>query len=206
MNLGVAQEKHPGVYFSPGEIVIKFAGGSRGAELSTRALADQKPSDAELSAYIESISSEVHVPLKVERFGSGGSLVLSVQQPALAADLVRQLGEASNVVGVHMIVEQSQPAIQVEFQQNSWQQQVLARAEKGGAEAGAQVDKVTRKLEDNCGVPLASRVVSANKLQVTPDIQKLTVDLAARLSKRRDVEYAQPNFIRRPTGATNGFH
>jgi hypothetical protein len=202
-----AQEKPLGQHFSPGEIIVKFSGKSKGAELSARALAEGNASDAELGSYIQSVSSEVGVPLEVKRFGSGGNVIVAVQQPELVANLLKRLRGNPSIEYAHVVSQEnaSVPTIEVTFKQDAPEAEALAHAAGAGPASSAEVQSITEKLEQYCRVALIARVGSPRQFLLTPDLQRLTLDLAARLSKRPDVEYAQPNFIRRPTSATGEF-
>lgn len=204
LTVGPAQEKPAGQQFLSGEVIIKFSGKSKGAKLSARALVEGNPSEADLSSYIQSISREVGVPLEVKRFGSGGNVIVAVRMPKVVANILKRLGDNPSVEDAHVVTEQSTsvPTIEVHFKETSPEARVLARAAKKGAESSTEVQALSEKLEQGCRVALSARVVSPRQLLLTPDLQRLTLDLAARLSKRADVEYAQPNFIRRLTSTT----
>ncbi len=205
LSVSPAQEKPAGQDFSWGEIIVKFSAKSRGAGLSARALAEGHPSDAELSSYIRSVSSEVGVPLEVKRFGSGGNVIVAVRQPELVANLLKRLLDNPSVENAHVVSQQSASilTIDVTFKQDTPEAEALAQAAETNAGSSAQIQAMTEKLEQYCRVALTARVGSAHQFLLTPDLQRLTLDLAAQLSKRPDVEYAQPNFIRRPTSATS---
>ena len=202
-----AQEKPAAQNFSSGEVIVKFSGKSKGAALAARALSEGDLSDAELSSYIQSVSSEVGVPLKVTRFGSGGNVIVAVRQPELVAGLLKRLRDNPSVEDGRVVAEQnaSLASIEVIFKEGSPEADVLVGAAKKGGESSTAIQSITEKLEQNCRLPLDARAVSPRQLLLTVDLHRLTVDLAARLSKRADVEYAQPNFIRRPTNATSEF-
>jgi hypothetical protein len=207
--LGVctAQPRPSGQHFMSGEVIVRFSAKSKGSDLSARALAEGNPSDAALSSYIQSVSSDVGVTLEVKRFGSGGNVILGIRHAELVANLLKRFRRIASVENAHSFVEQSASASSVEvvFKENSPECEVLAQAAKKGTEPSAQVDAITKKLEQDSMVALTARVVSPSHLLVTPDWQRLTIDLAKRLAKRADVEYAQPNFIRRATSGNSDF-
>lgn len=207
LSVSPAQEKPAGQPFSSGEVIVKFSGKSKGAEISARALAEGNPSDAELISYIRSVSSEVGVPLEVKRFGSGGNVIIAVRQPELVANLVKRLRDNPSVEDAHVVSQQSAsvPTIEATFKEDAPEAEALTRAAKMGAESNTDVHAITEKLEQDCRVALTGRVGSPHQLLLTPDLQRLMLVLAARLSKRPDVEYAQPNFIRHPISATSEF-
>ena len=198
-----AQEKAAAQLFAPGEIIVKFSGKSEAGQISARALAEGTPSDASLTTYIQVLSKEIGIPLEVKQFGSGGNLVVAVRRPELIAILLKRLRETTDVKETRVVSgnDPTAPAVEVDFVQGSPETEVLAQ---GSSETGAsspEVQSLTKRLEHACGLALTSRIVSRSQILVTPDLRALTLDLAARLSKRTDVEYAQPNFIRRPTGS-----
>ncbi len=207
LSMSPAQEKGGEQYFLPGQVIIKFSEKSKGAVLSARALAEGNASDAKFSSYIQSVSREIGIPLEVKRFGSGGNVIVAVRQPELAADLLKRLRENDSVEDARIVPEQSTsvPSIEVDLKENSAGAKALAQAAKKGVEPSAEVQAIAEKLEQDSHVALTARVVSPRQLLLTPDLKRLTLDLAARLSKRADVKYAQPNFVRRVTSATREF-
>lgn len=207
LSVSRAQEKPAGQRFWPGEVIVKFSGKSKGAALSARALAEGNPSNAELSSYFQSVSSEVGVPLEVKRFSSGSNVIVAVRKPELVANLLKRLQDNPSVEDAHVVSQQSAsvPTIAVNFKEDAPEAKALARAAKIGVESSTEVQAITEKLEQECRVALSARVGSPHQFLLTPDLQRLTLELAARLSQRPDVEYAQPNFIRRPLSATSEF-
>jgi hypothetical protein len=207
LSVSPAQEKPAGQNFSSGEVIIKFSGRGKAAELSARAVAEGNPSDEGLSSYIKSVSSEVGVPLEVKRFGSGGNVIVAVREPELVANLLKRLRDNPSIESAHVISQQraSVATVEVNFREGTPGADALARAADANAGSSDEVQAITEKLEQYCRVPLTARVGSPRQFLLTPDLQRLTLDLAARLSKRPDVEYAQPNFIRRPTSANSEF-
>jgi hypothetical protein len=201
-----AQDKLSGQYFVSSEIIVKFSGSGKGAELAARALTEGNPSDARLGSYVKTISSEVGVPLEVKRFGSGGNVILAIRLAELAENLSKRFRDIPDVEDAHMVSEKnvSISAIEISFKQNCREAEILAQPAQEGAESRVELEAITKKLEQDGGVPLTARVVSPRHLLVTLDLQKLTVDLATRLKKRSDVEYAQPNFVRRLTNGNSG--
>ena len=206
LSVSPAQEKPAGQQFSSGEVIVKFSGKGKGSALSARALAEGNPSGAELSSYIQSVSLEVGVPLEVKRFGSGGNVIVAVRQSELVANLLKRLQDNPSLENANVVPQPSVsvPAIDVTFKTDAPEAEALARAAETGTGSSAQIQAMTEKLERYCRVALTARVGPPRHLLLTPDLQRLTVDLAARLSKRPDVEYAQPNFIRHPTGGQLG--
>jgi hypothetical protein len=198
-----AQEKSAAQLFAPGEIIVKFSGKSEGGQISARAIAEGTPSDAALTSYIQVLSKEVGVPLEVKQLGSGGSLVVAVRRPELIAILLKRLRETTDVKETRVVSgnDPTAPAVEVDFVQGSPETEVLAQESSETGAPGPQAQAITERLKHACGLALTSRIVSRSQIVVTPDLRALTLDLAARLSKRTDVEYAQPNFIRRPTGS-----
>ncbi len=207
LSVSHAQEKPAGQQFSSGEVIVKFSDKGKGSALSARALAEGNPSDAELTSYIQSVSSEVGVPLEVKRFGSAGNMIVAVRQPELVGTLLKRLQDNPSVENAHVVTQQSAsvPTINVTFKPDAPEAEALARAAETSAGSSPQIQAMTEKLEQYCRVALIAHVVSPRQLLLTPDLQRLTLALATRLSKRPDVEYAQPNFIRRPTTATGEF-
>ncbi len=198
-----AQEKPATQLFAPGEVIVKFSGKSEAGRISARALAEGTPSDAALTSYIQVLSKEVGIPLEVKQFGAGGNLVVAVRRPELIAILLKRLRETIDVKETRVVSGKNPtaPAVEVDFVQGSPETEVLAQASSETGASRPEVQAIIEKLEHACGFALTSRIVSRSQILVTPDLRALTLDLAARLSKRTDVEYAQPNFIRRPTGS-----
>ncbi len=133
-------------------------------------------------------------------------MILAVRQVELAADLSQRLRSISSVEDTHLVSEKSAAAstIRISFKENSREAETLAQAAQKGVQSSADVEAIAAKLEQECRVPLNARASSSRQLLVIPDLQRLTLEVAAGLRKRTDVEYAQPNFIRyRMTGNSN---
>jgi hypothetical protein len=196
-----AQEKSTPQAFVPGEIVIKFAAGSRASELAASASGKSDQPNAPLSSYIESLARETGVPFKVKQLGSGGNLIVEIQRDELISRLLNHLRAIPNIkeaksLSGRTVPPGSQTLVQVVFLPNSCEADAVARIAGSGRTTGSELKPIVEKLQRETGISLRAQVDPSRTLAITPDLDVLTIDLAARLARLVDVEYAQPNFIR----------
>jgi hypothetical protein len=202
----MAQEKPAGQHLVANEIIVKFSGHSRGGELAARALTEQNSSDAALAEYVRSISSELHVPLEIKRFGSGGNVILAVPTTDLLENLTTKLRGLSSVADAHVVSDRNGviSSIELDFKESSRESEILARGANKNAVSNTGIEAITEKLGRDLAVPLTARVTSPRRLVVAPDLERLILDLTTKLKSRADVEYAQPNFVRRLAKENSG--
>ena len=198
-----AQEKPPAPPFVPGEVIVKFAPKSQGAELVSAASRGSDQPRAHLTSYVDCLGREVGIPIAVKQLGSGGMLIVAIQSADLAARLLDRLRANQNVQEARALPGKTpsplvgQALVEVEFAEGSPEAEAVAKIASSGRETGPELSPITARLERESGVPSTVRVTRSRQLLLSVDLNALTLDLAARLRKRGEVEYAQPNYIRR---------
>lgn len=188
--------------FVPGEVIVKFSKDSKAGNILARAAKANWETDACLASYLSALSQELGIPLNAKQLTSGGELVLAIQTHELTAKLVAHLKRNPRVLRT-MEVESDKkggmgaPRIEVlvEFAAGSHESTIISRALSKGLNASSSLQELTAELERGLGFKLESRATKNNQLAVVIKVDSLTLDLAARLNKRADVEYAQPNFV-----------
>jgi hypothetical protein len=198
-----AQEKPLAQPFVPGEVVVKFSPTSKAAALVAGASASSDQPNAPLASYVDSLAREVGIPIGVKRLGSGGMLIVSIQRANLVARLLERLRANPHVKEAGALSAAPPPplvaqgVVQVEFAERSPEAEAVAKIAASGRETGPELDPIIKGLEHDSGIPSTARITSSRQILLSVDLSALTLDLAARLRKCADVEYAQPNFIRR---------
>jgi hypothetical protein len=196
-----AQEKPDLPPFVPGEIILRFASKSKAAELVASASARSNQPNASLSAYIESLAQETGIPFQIKQLGSGGNLIIAIQQNTLIANLLNHVRRNPNVKEAKSLSRQvaplaNQALVQIDFLPNSCEAEVLAKIEASGRKTSSELDLIIEKVQRESGISLKAQVASSRALLMTLDLNTLTINLATRLAKLADVEFAQPNFVR----------
>jgi len=203
--LAGGQEKPLTPPFVPGEVMVKFSPTSKTAALVAASASSDQP-DARLVSHLDSLGREVGIPIEFKRFASGGMLIVSIRRDELVAHLLKRLHSnphvkeagAASVVGPPALA--AQPVVWVEFGERSPETEAVAKIAASGREWGPEMDPFVKGLEHEFGIPLTARITSPRQVLLSVDLSALTLDLAARLRKHADVEYAQPNFIRHRMG------
>jgi hypothetical protein len=198
-----AQEKPLAQPFVPGEVVVKFSPTSKAAALVAAASASSDQPNAPLASYVDSLAREVSIPIGIKRLGSGGMLIVAIQRADLVGRLVKRLRANPHVIEAGALSAGTPPplvaqaVVQVEFAERSPEAEAVAKIAASGRETGPELDLITKRLQHESGIPSTARITSSRQVLLSIDLSALTLDLAARLRKCADVEYAQPNFIRR---------
>lgn len=197
-----AQQKAAGPPFAAGEVIVKFAPNSKAADVVASASTQNSVTAPELISYVESLSKTVGIPFAIERFASGGNVVVAIRRPDLLNPILNRLQATPGVKQACIVSAEARtaPSIEVEFAPGTREADILARLSKRGTESGLELHVISQQLERECGCALNARVLSPSKVLLTPDLNALTLELATRLARRADVAYAQPNFVRRPMG------
>lgn len=197
-HMTAAQDKAAPPSFVPGEVVVKFRSDSKPAGLVNPKEETSEPTEA-LVSYLHSLSSELGIPIEPRRLGSGGSLLLSINQAELLARWSKRVRALETVKDVRLLLTEgppAQPSLQVEFAKGSPEEKVLSQLAASGKETGPELQSINARLSHELGVPLMTTVSPFGRLQIRPDNRALTLDLVERLKKRNEIEYAQPNFTR----------
>ena len=203
--VATAQGKPSPPSFVPGEVIVKFSSNSKAIEWMSPKEGTNKPNEA-LAAYVRSLSDEIDIPCEVKRLGSGGSLVLSVNKSELINRWMERLRSDRTVKDVRALPLKDssllvQPVLELDFAKGTPEDKLLLRIAKNGRATGPELQSINEKLRRELGNTLDTALLPNGVLQIKLDLGALTVDLAKRLGKRKDVEYAQLNFVRRQMSA-----
>ena len=95
------------------------------------------------------------------------------------------------------------PAIQMQFVTGSAEEKLVSKLAASRKETSSELEAIKDKFEKRLGCPLTVSVSDPTWVQVIPDFNSVTQDLAKQLAKRGDVEYAQPNFMRGRMASTS---
>ena len=195
-----SQEKPASPPMVPGEVIVKFTTKSQGAELVARAAAKGALPDAELNKHVQSLAKKVEIPLAVKQLGSGGNVILTVEQTDLLVTLAQKLKARPNVeqANVTPLGGETVQAIEVRFVPGSLEANALAQIRISGYD----LRSIIVPLERDYSLKLNGQISNAGFLLLKLDLNALTIDLSRRLAEQPDVEYAQPNFVRRIIGRT----
>jgi len=202
-----AQEKSAPPPFVPGEVIVKFSAKSKASESSAAKAGSNEPGPA-LVSYVHSLSSELGVPVQAKRLGSGGTVILAIDQSGLLSLWAERLRVDSAVKEVRVMPSglpdrPIRPAIQVQFVEGSAEEKLVGKLAADRKQTSSELEAIKDKFEKRLGCPLTVSVSDATWIQVVPDFNSITQDLAKQLAKRPDVEYAQPNFMRGRMASTS---
>jgi hypothetical protein len=188
--------------FVPGELIVKFSSGGKAKDILTRAAQTSPEKEPRLTSYLAALSREVSLPLQAKQVTAGGELVILIERRELVS---RLSGLARNSPHVLRACESATaqtgalPAptseVLVEFRADSPPAQVISRVLERGLGTHPDLEELTQDLERDFGHKLGARVEKPNQLILVIGVDRLTMDLAERLSRHPDVEYAQPNFV-----------
>ena len=194
--------------FASGEVIVKFTGGSKAAEIVHQALQDETKSNAQLASHFSGMAQEIGIPFQVKQLTSGGEVVFSVQERDLISKLSEQLKQSRCVAEVRETEFKDKDkgpmrattGLLVSFRAGSRPAKAVA-----GAPANAQLNdpdlqKFIEKLEQKLGFAVAARINEKKEFLMSVDVRAVTLELVKRLANRADVEYAQPNFLLQKTG------
>lgn len=198
---GVAQERPSPQRVAAGEIIVKFRSESDvGGKVARAAVLGYAPT-GDVAAYVTSIGRELGVPLDAKRLGSGGTVLVAIRTAELPETVARKVRSQDSVKSAQTVAAPSaaDPAsVRVEFVPGSSQASALARIGQRDRDQHAKISTLTSPLARASGVALSGRLDPSGQLLLTPDLNEITTQLAIRLGKRPDVEYAQPNYVVRP--------
>jgi hypothetical protein len=133
-------------------------------------------------------------------------LVLSISKSELVNRWMERLRADSSVSDVRALPLKDSPllvlpVLELEFVRGTPEDKRVSRIAESGRTAGPELQSINEKLRRELGNTLDTAVLPHGVLQIKLDLGALTVDLAKRLGKRKDVEYAQLNFLRRQMSA-----
>lgn len=197
----VRAQDGPPVY--DGEVIVKF---SAGQDIDTRigeALQSLDGPEAdthhpEIRDHVSRLSEEAGVPLAMVRITGGGELILAIPRRLLLESLAERVRSRADVSAVEIRHDPSETALShndeliVEF---GGEADALERLrESSEAECKEVARSIIGTLLEEPAYSFDGRRLNDNRLSISVDVQKVALDLAARLNERPDIEYAQPNF------------
>jgi hypothetical protein len=201
-----AQEQQTSSSFVLGDVVIKFRPKTKVGESIDSKAGTSGPTEPLLD-YLRGVSAELSVPLQVKRLGSGGSVILTINQAELLASWSERLRAKENVNRVQLssVAESPrsvEPSLYVEFAKGTPEEKVVSQLAASRKDSGPALQAIAEGLRQELGVPLLTTVEGPGRLQIRLDIRALTLNLVERLKAKDEIEYAQPNFIRGRMGPT----
>lgn len=201
-----AQEHGTSSSFVPGEVVVKFLPSTRIAESVELKPGASEPAEQVLE-YVQSVSADMGIPLQVKRLGSGGSIVLTINQSELLERWSKKLRAKENISLIEPQPPEgsprsSEPSLLVGFAKASPEEKILSQAVLNGTDADSAVRPIVESLRKELNAPLVANVEPPGRLQIKPDIKALTLYVVERLKRKAEIEYAQPNFIRGRMGTS----
>jgi hypothetical protein len=201
--IGSLAQEAPALPNAGAEIIVKFRSQTNAGEMTVRAAARGDGSSEELSRYVAAVGRELGVPLDVKRMGSGGTVRIALRNSELTGVLVSKLQQQRSVKSARRVTESDGSdiaAVRVEFVPGSAEATALANAPRSDSDRRAAADAMAVKLSRVAGLAMSGRIDQHGQLFVTPSLRELTTQIASRLAKRPDVEYAQPNVLMRQDG------
>lgn len=186
------QSPSQGQQIVSGEVIVKFAPGTRGHQVYKKALADEPNSEAELAALATDLSSELGIPVAIDQLSSGQEFIIAVHTDAVLAKLIAYLESRADVKDAHLLTDTKprrlyrNPTVSVEF-----------RADSQIVEDESALKAFVDEVANQSGIEVTT-ARAPHTIELEVDIRALTMDLIQRLRQRSDVEYAQANFLMEP--------
>lgn len=194
----VASEEAPQPEFVA-EIIVRFSAD----QPIGGAIADSINKGGELSSDINrltaALSDETGVPLVAQRITSGHELILQVRSDPLLVELEQHVADQEDVAECHRTSDQhSTPyrrdEVVVSFEQGSKRYAILQELELSSDRSDPALVEFTETLTRGFDYPVTPRRLPSGELALSIDTGLLTTQLVEALSRRDDVDYAQPNF------------
>jgi hypothetical protein len=187
--------------FVPGEILVRFAPVSGGAEAVARASRSSPPDLKALNPVIDNLETAAHVPLSVKQLSSGDWVVLAVNSDRLTERAAHQLRERRNVAVVQVSPCEPEASahcpppkkLVIRFVPGAPEAEAVSKKLTGTDDAAFA--QLTAALTKELDLPLAAKATDAATIQAQIDLRALTMTLIERLKALPDIEAAQPNFI-----------
>jgi hypothetical protein len=177
-----------------GEIIVKFSPNSRADAEVVRAATESDVPSAAVESQVSSLGRELGVPLDAKRLGSGGTVIVALQDAELPEAIAKRIRQAKFVQNVRIAAKsEGVPTnIEVELASDSAEASTL-KQRTSDDEQSAAVKSIADKLERASGLPLKGVVDASGRLVLTIEVDAAIDQLVARLNKRPGIQYAQPN-------------
>jgi len=184
----------------PGEAIVHFKAGGAAGQLVTRATGGDADATGRLDAFLTSLSSELALPVKRKRIGSGGDVVLALDLPELASRLLTHVRADPRVTRAMFLEDGSE--VGVELKAGSAEAREVERRPPG--KPSRVLSELAESLARAFGFPVTGRVSEKRQLVLAVDARALTLRLVERLRAHPDVEYAETNRVLRKLGTDTG--
>jgi hypothetical protein len=185
-----------------GQIIVKFAAGTPAHVVYVKALAGGANSDPRLVRLAARLSTELEMPLTIDRLASGQAFIISVDVDTLMAELVGYLNARTDIRRARLLDAGRSaerlyynPVVAVDFQPDSTMEQALAR------DLGARMEAAhgfATGVGKDTGIQVSAQLPQS--LELVVDMSTVTTELLTRFKRRPDVEYAQLNVLLQPYG------
>ena len=187
--------------FVPGEILVRFAPASEGAEAVARTVRVSPLDLKALDSVIDNLETAANVPMSVKQLSSGDWVVLAVDSDRLTERAAHQLRERRTVAGVQVSPYEPEASAPGTFPKKliisfvPGTQEAEAISQKLAQTDETAFAQLTADLIKELDLPLTAKATDAATIQVQIDLKALTMTLVERLKALPDIEAAQPNFI-----------
>jgi hypothetical protein len=179
--------------FVPGELIVLFAPGSEQQEQVARAAAQPTPDVDRLQPIASRLGSAIGAPLHVQRLGSGGMVIMSID-----ADAMRER------IGAALTAANAFPGARVERPPRTREQpagpDLIVRPATAEPIAPAEVEKRLAPVREQLRVPLTAQATADGAITVLIQWNELTRTVAERLRHQPSVTEVELNTVVFPYG------
>jgi hypothetical protein len=175
--------------FVPGQVLLKFADGTRGHEAVVTASRVNRVDLAALADVIEQLGSQTGIPLKATSVGSGNWLVVSADTVALAERLMTWLSARGDVRAVEK--RRSDGSLLATVSDGTEARDALRAAQAGAPES---LGRLLDSWSVECGVPIMGQPTGTADLAIRVNLARVTLDQVAKLQALPEIASVQPNY------------
>jgi hypothetical protein len=184
------------------EFIVKFKAASAGDRAAAQAMQDQAGQAAVFADFAAALSGEIGVPVRIYMVTSGRELVLGVDATKVADAAVAGLQQRPDIRRAGRVdggdapqPVPRDPMLAVEFADGS----AIGRRLADGLPPPDDPDilGLSQDMADRIGLPLGLRP-EGPAILFRLDIGRVTSELEARLKRRPDVAYVEPNRLLQP--------
>jgi hypothetical protein len=184
--------------------IVKFEAGSAGDGVAAQAAQDTSAQTALFADFAAGLSGEIGVPIRIYTVTSGRELVLGVDAAKVADAAIAALEQRPDVARAMRVaggdepqVASRDPVLAVEFAEDSAIGRRLAEGRPETLQDDPEILGLSRDVAGRTGLPLTLHP-EGPAIAFTLDLERLTSDLADRLTRRPDVAYVEPNRLLQP--------
>lgn len=170
------------------EIIVKFAADQAINEMITVAF-DDKTAQASLERYVQTLSEELVVPFVYSRLTSGREIVIEVPEKRVLQMIAERIRRSE---GVEKVVVARRTSQETGYAVG----EILVSVDSARIEIGPRgvADALAVRLVNDARFPVNGEARADGLLAITADLERIIGTLAADLTGRSDIEYAQPNY------------